>query len=239
MPLQNFIDNSLPTIKAAWLNSLDAFYTTLFNSATTPAAARTALGSTTVGDAVFIAADQAAARTTLGALAASAVSAYAITLLDDPDAATARATLGLTIGTHVPAPTGAGASGTWSINITGNAATASNGGVTSVNGMTGAVSVTTGVSSLNGQTGAITNTSQDAVGAVEALLYAIIGAAITAGTTYAGSSLRRGFTATLGQNAFDSNSSISGSACSGTWRCMAGVAAVGGQYPVALFVRVS
>jgi hypothetical protein len=66
MPLQNFIDNSLPTIKAAWLNSLDAFYTTLFNSATTPAAARTALGSTTVGDAVFIAADQAAGRTALG-----------------------------------------------------------------------------------------------------------------------------------------------------------------------------
>lgn len=66
MPLQNFVDNSLPTIKAAWLNSLDAFYTTLFNSATTPAAARTALGSTTVGDAVFIAADQAAGRTALG-----------------------------------------------------------------------------------------------------------------------------------------------------------------------------
>lgn len=183
--------------------------------------------------------DAATARTTLGALAASAVSAYAITLLDDPDAATARATLGLTIGTHVPAPTGAGASGTWSINITGNAATASNGGVTSVNGMTGAVSVTTGVSSLNGQTGAITNTSQDAVGAVEALLYNSIGGNLVAGSTYAGSNLRRGFTATLGQNAFDSNSSISGSACSGTWRCMAGVAAVGGQYPVALFVRVS
>ena len=43
MPLQNFIDNNLPTIKAAWLNSIDAFYTTLFQSATTAAAARLAL----------------------------------------------------------------------------------------------------------------------------------------------------------------------------------------------------
>lgn len=65
MPLQNFIDSQLPTIKAAWLNAIDAFYFTLFNSATTPGAARTALGSTTVGDAVFIAATAAAARTAI------------------------------------------------------------------------------------------------------------------------------------------------------------------------------
>jgi hypothetical protein len=38
-----------------------------------------------------------------------------------------------------------GASGTWPINITGNAATASNGGVTSVNGQTGAVTVARGL----------------------------------------------------------------------------------------------
>jgi hypothetical protein len=64
--------------------------------------------------------------------------------------AAARTNLGLTIGTNVPSPTGGGASGTWAINITGNAATAtnatnattaSNGGVTSVNGSTGAVTV--------------------------------------------------------------------------------------------------
>lgn len=66
MPLQNFVDNSLPTIKAAWLNAVDAFYYTLFNQATTAAQARTALGSTTVGDAVFIAASQAAAQSALG-----------------------------------------------------------------------------------------------------------------------------------------------------------------------------
>ena len=62
----------------------------------------------------------------------------------------ARTNLGLVIGTNVPSPTGTGASGTWGINITGNAATATtattattaaNGGVTSVNGSTGAVTV--------------------------------------------------------------------------------------------------
>ena len=47
---------------------------------------------------------------------------------------------------YSPSLTGGGASGTWGINITGNAATASNGGVTSVNGQTGAVTVTTGAS---------------------------------------------------------------------------------------------
>lgn len=40
------------------------------------------------------------------------------------DAATARTNLGLAIGTDVPAPTGTGASGTWAIAISGNAATA-------------------------------------------------------------------------------------------------------------------
>lgn len=43
MPLQSFVDNNLPTIKAAWLNAVDAFYFTLFNSATTAAGARTAI----------------------------------------------------------------------------------------------------------------------------------------------------------------------------------------------------
>jgi hypothetical protein len=45
MPLQNFVDGSEPTIDAAWLNAIDAFYVTLFGSATTAAAARTAIGA--------------------------------------------------------------------------------------------------------------------------------------------------------------------------------------------------
>jgi hypothetical protein len=39
-------------------------------------------------------------------------------------ATAARSNLGLVIGTDVPSPTGGGASGTWGINISGNAATA-------------------------------------------------------------------------------------------------------------------
>lgn len=39
-------------------------------------------------------------------------------------AADARTSLGLVIGTNVPSPTGTGASGTWAINITGSAASA-------------------------------------------------------------------------------------------------------------------
>lgn len=39
-------------------------------------------------------------------------------------ASAARTNLGLAIGTDVPSPTGTGASGTWAINVTGNAGTA-------------------------------------------------------------------------------------------------------------------
>lgn len=67
-------------------------------NASTAATARTNLGSTTVGDAVFIAASENAAQDAIGVV----------------------------VGTDVPSPTGTGASGTWNINITGNAATATN-----------------------------------------------------------------------------------------------------------------
>ena len=54
------------------------------------------------------------------------------------DAATARTNLGLVIGTDVPSPTGTGASGTWAIDITGNAPTA-----TSATSATSATTATT------------------------------------------------------------------------------------------------
>jgi len=63
-------------------------------------------------------------------------------------ASAARTNLGLVIGTDIPSNTGSGATGSWAIDITGNAATATsatsattagNGGVTSVNATTGAI----------------------------------------------------------------------------------------------------
>lgn len=60
-------------------------------------------------------------------------------------AADARTNLGLVIGTDVPSPTGTGASGTWSINISGNAATA-----TSATSATTAGAATYATNVLNG-----------------------------------------------------------------------------------------
>jgi hypothetical protein len=57
------------------------------------------------------------------------------------DAAGARTNLGLVIGTNVPSPTGTGASGTWSISINGNAATATS--ATSATNATNAANLVT------------------------------------------------------------------------------------------------
>lgn len=89
-------------------------------NASTAATARANLGSTTVGDAVFVAANQAAAQSAIGVV----------------------------IGTDVPSPTGTGASGTWPINVSGNAATA-----TSATSATTAGSVSGIVPVANGGTG--------------------------------------------------------------------------------------
>jgi len=89
----------------------------------------------------------------------SAVALRANNLSDLSNAATARSNLGLAA---VAASGSAGdlasgtlpsgrLSGTYNINISGNAATASNGGVTSVNGLTGAVTVDqSGKANING-----------------------------------------------------------------------------------------
>lgn len=53
------------------------------------------------------------------------------------DAVGARANLGLAIGTDVPSVTGGGASGTWGINISGNAASATTAGSVNWNNVTG------------------------------------------------------------------------------------------------------
>jgi hypothetical protein len=149
----------------------------------------------------------------------------------------ATATNGITtsnISTYAPSPTGTGASGTWAISITGNAATA-----------TSATTATTasngGVTSVNGQTGAVTQTSVDSIGSYTVCLY-VPGThpgtntrPLAIGDTVAGSTLRYGFTTTLDNaspsnlfNDFDgqyfryNNTTYDGggSSLSGTWRCM-------------------
>ncbi len=59
-------------------------------------------------------------------------------------ASAARTNLGLVIGTNVPSPTGAGASGTWAISISGNAATATT--ASSATNATNATNATTAAS---------------------------------------------------------------------------------------------
>lgn len=131
---------------------------------------------------------------------------------------------------NVPTRTGGDASGTWGINISGNAATATNatfattagnGGVTSVNGSTGAVTVSTTPTTdqvLNATAGA-------AIGAVGtyAVLYNNSGTDIAINATIAGSSLGL-FAGNGAQNTFDTIVSQNypfGVARTGTWRALA------------------
>lgn len=55
MALQNFVAGALPKVSAVWLNLIDSFYTTLFQSATTAAQARTAIGLGTGDSPTFVA----------------------------------------------------------------------------------------------------------------------------------------------------------------------------------------
>ena len=125
-----------------------------------------------------------------------------------------------------PTKSGSGATGTWDINITGNAATATtattaaNGGVTSVNGSTGAITIP------------LVPASIDSVGAILVCVRAVVISSGqdtlgTVGETIAGSSLRYGFTMSgITRNDLDGvagatlNSAYSagGIALSGTWR---------------------
>lgn len=160
------------------------------------------------------------------------------------DASTARTNL------SVPSNTGTGASGTWGISITGNAATAttaSNGGVTSV----------------NAQTGAVTQTAVGEIGSYIVALYVsgnhpgTNSKPVAIGDTVNGSTLRHGFSSSAGFNDFSGYIGIEsvsapaynggGSSLSGTWRCMGRPAYgfVGGEssnsyyWYTGLFVRVS
>ena len=90
-------------------------------------------------------------------------------------AASARTNLGLAIGTDVPSPTGTGASGTWGIGITGNAATVTNGVYT-----TGSYADPAWITSLAGSkvSGNITGNAANVTGTV------VVGNGGTGATTF-------------------------------------------------------
>ena len=90
MPLQNFIDNNLPTIKAAWLNAIDVLHVTVFDSAATKAQARTAIDVPSNAEAVL----DADLGTGVATALALPITAFASTVLDDATAVAARTTLG-------------------------------------------------------------------------------------------------------------------------------------------------
>jgi hypothetical protein len=114
-----------------------------------------------------------------------------------------------------------------------------------------------GVTSLNGQTGAITNTNVDSIGSYMPAIYAVTGSGgivtTQVNTTIAGSSLRYNYNGAFSIDSLTSSSSsgftAGGSSLSGTWRAMNTSRVVynpgGGYQPAfwtwtpALWVRIS
>jgi hypothetical protein len=113
--MQNFVDGSTPTIGATWLNKLDVLLVTVFDEATTPEEALTALGAATVGLEVFQSADIATA------LAALDGTATGIAVFQAANAAAARTAIGAgATGTSlITAATAAAALGTLEATATG------------------------------------------------------------------------------------------------------------------------
>ncbi|MFZ9960131.1 MAG: carboxypeptidase-like regulatory domain-containing protein, partial [Candidatus Limnocylindrus sp.] len=81
------------------------------------------------------------------------------------NATDARDNLGLEIGVDIPSPTGTGASGTWNINISGNAATASSASSVNASNITGTVAVANGGTGITAfGTGVATALGQNVTG---------------------------------------------------------------------------
>ena len=132
------------------------------------------------------------------------------------------------------------------------AVSAGNGGVTSVNGQTGAVTLSTGgVTSLNGQTGAITNTNLYAIGSYVMGCSLTASSAYSANATLSGSSLYNAGSA-VKRNYDNSWQMLDGQALNapavpiavgtGTWRCVTPTHGSGGTYSTTasgLWVRIS
>lgn len=178
-------------------NHISTFMQGLLSTATDAATARAALGAVGTSDNVASATKLATARMING-------------VNFDGTAA-----ISITDGSKAPLG-GAGTSGTWPISITGNAvyagsagtaSSAANGGVTSVNGLTGAVTVSTGMTSA--QVGNATA----ALGAGAVGTYAFLNT-ITNGN-YGPGAVEAG-----GNLGWADAYSHVGSAPGGSWRCM-------------------
>lgn len=127
----NFNVYAPPAEKSYVIHNTSAYSATLYNS--------TVLGNTTAaGTGVTIPAGRIMAVwsdgtnfrsqiTHLPALTLTVPLAVADGGTGGTTSASARANLGLVIGTDIPGPTGLGASGTWGINVSGNAGTVTNG----------------------------------------------------------------------------------------------------------------
>lgn len=134
---------------------------------------------------------------------------------------------------YAPSKTGTGASGTWGINITGNAATATYATNAGSVGNTSHTHTTAQILAATAGAGA---------GAVGTYAYLVKSGGISLGSTYAGSTLYPAGLETGSQswpnNRVNAGQTASGTAVSGTWRAM-GNATTSSAYHTTLFLRIS